>query len=79
YRDIIKLKGFKPMWDEKARAPYWENDQGEFVLTYETPKSIAIKCDHLLKRGMMGAMYWDYGADTDDGELRKAVQSGLIK
>jgi chitinase len=79
YRDIVKLSGFKSMWDAEAKAPYWENDKGEFVLTYETPESIAIKCEYLLKRGMLGAMYWDYGADTDEGVLRKAVFNGVSK
>ncbi|MGY4385911.1 chitinase [Pedobacter sp. UYP24] len=77
YRDIVKLTGFKQQWDAEAKAPYWENDKGEFVLSYETPESIAIKCDYLVKKGMMGAMYWDYGADTDDGVLRKAVRAGI--
>ncbi|MEJ7559445.1 MAG: glycoside hydrolase family 18 protein [Pedobacter sp.] len=79
YRDIIKITRFKPMWDEEAQAPYWVNANGEFVLTYETSRSIAIKCEHLLKRGLLGAMYWDYGADTDVGDLRKAVHAGLMK
>ncbi|RZK24264.1 MAG: glycoside hydrolase family 18 protein [Flavobacterium sp.] len=77
YKDIVKLSGFKEMWDAEAKAPYWENDKGEFVLTYETPESIAIKCEYLLKKGMLGAMYWDYGADTDEGVLRKAVFLGV--
>ncbi|MBC7566185.1 MAG: glycoside hydrolase family 18 protein [Pedobacter sp.] len=79
YSELVKLRGFKPMWDDEAKAPYWENDKGEFVLTYETPESIAIKCHYLLKRGMLGAMYWDYGADTEDGILRKAVHTGISK
>jgi chitinase len=28
---------------------------------------------------MLGAMYWEYGGDTDDGILRKAVFSGVNK
>lgn len=78
YRDLVKISSFKPMFDDEAKAPYWENDKGEFVLTYETPESIAIKCEYLQKRGMLGAMYWDYGADTDEGVLRKAVYKGVI-
>ena len=79
YKDLVKLTGFKQQWDEEAKAPYWENDKGEFVLTYETPESIKIKCNYLLSKGMLGAMYWDYGADTDDGILRKAVHAGVRK
>jgi chitinase len=79
YREIINLNGFKKQWDDVAKVPYMENEKGEFVLTYETPESIAIKCTYLLNRGMLGAMYWEYGGDTDDGVLRKAVFSGVNK
>ncbi|WP_285057737.1 glycoside hydrolase family 18 protein [Pedobacter ginsengisoli] len=79
YREIVNLKGFKMQWDEEARVPFLENDRGEFVCTYETPESIAVKCAYLLNRGMLGAMYWEYGGDTDDGILRKAVFSGINK
>lgn len=79
YREIIKLKGFKNQWDEQAKVPFLENTEGEFVCTYEDPKSIAIKCGYILNRGMLGAMYWEYGGDTDDGVLRKAVFAGLNK
>jgi len=79
YREIVNLTGYKKQWDEEAQVPYLENDKAEFVCTYETPESIAIKCDYLLKRGMLGAMYWEYGGDTDDGILRMAVFSGVNK
>ncbi len=79
YKDIVKLSGYTKKWDDDAKAPYLTNDAGEFVLTYEDPKSIAIKCSYLLNKGMLGAMYWDYAADTEDGELRKAVYSGVMK
>ncbi|WP_214226114.1 glycoside hydrolase family 18 protein [Pedobacter sp. B4-66] len=77
YKDIVKLNGYTKKWDDVAKAPYLTNDAGEFVLTYENPQSIAIKCTYLLDKGMLGAMYWDYTADTEDGELRNAVYSGV--
>lgn len=79
YREIVNLTQFKKQWDEEAKVPFLENEKGEFVCTYETPESIAIKCAYLLNRGMLGAMYWEYGGDTDDGILRKAVFSGVNK
>ncbi|HMI01968.1 MAG TPA: glycoside hydrolase family 18 protein [Pedobacter sp.] len=79
YREIVNLTRFKKQWDEEAKVPFLENDKGEFVCTYETPESIAIKCTYLLNRGMLGAMYWEYSGDTDDGILRKAVFSGVNK
>jgi len=77
YREIVKLRELREIWDDDAKAAYKENDKGDFVLTFETPQSINVKCKYLIKRGMLGAMYWDYGADTDPGTLRKAVYSGL--
>lgn len=79
YKEIVKLKGYQRKWDELAKVPYLENDKGDFVCTYEDPKSIAIKCEYLLGRGMLGAMYWEYAGDTDEGVLRKAVHSGVNK
>ncbi|TCC99021.1 glycoside hydrolase family 18 protein [Pedobacter psychroterrae] len=79
YKEILELKGYQNKWDDLAKVPYLENDKGDFVCTYEDPKSIAIKCDYLLGRGMLGAMYWEYAGDTDDGILRKAVHSGVNK
>ena len=79
YKEILKLNGYQRKWDEQAKVPYLENNKGEFVCTYEDPRSIAIKCDYLLGRGMLGAMYWEYAGDTDDGVLRKAVFNGVNK
>jgi len=79
YKEVIKLSGYKNQWDTVAKVPYLENDKGEFVCTYENPESIQIKCEYLLNRGMLGAMYWDYSGDTEDGVLRKAVYAGVNK
>jgi chitinase len=79
YKEIMKLEGFVSQWDDEAKVPFLQNDKGEFVCTYENPESIAIKCSYLLDRGMLGAMYWEYGGDTDEGILRKAVYSGINK
>lgn len=79
YKEIIKLNGYQQQWDEVAQVPFLENDKGEYVCTYENPESIAIKCKYLLSRGMLGAMYWEYAGDTEDGVLRKAVFSGVNK
>ncbi|ALL06948.1 glycoside hydrolase [Pedobacter sp. PACM 27299] len=79
YKEVLKLVGFKQEWDEAAQAPFLTNAVGDFVCTYEDPKSIAIKCKYLLDRGMLGAMYWDYSGDTDDGVLRKTVHTGVNK
>jgi chitinase len=78
YKNIVKLTDYTTNWDDIAKAPYLTNADGKFVCTYETPQSIALKCDFLKKKGMLGAMYWDYDGDDEDGTLRKAVYHGVM-
>ena len=73
------LEDHREMWDETAQAPYWVDGDGKMVLSYETPRSIYLKCEWLRRQGMMGAMYWDYPADDEEGTLRKAVYNGVME
>jgi chitinase len=77
YRDIINLTHFEEKWDDVAKVPYLSSDSIYFVLGFDNARSIAIKCDYIIEKGMLGAMYWDYAGDDDDGTLRKAVFNGL--
>lgn len=79
YKQIIELTGFEKKWDDMAKAPYLTDESGEFVCGYDDPRSIAIKCNYILEKGMLGAMYWDYDGDDNEGALRKAVYNGLNK
>ena len=76
--EVTMLEGYKELWDEDAQAPYWVDAEGKFILTYEIPRSIAIKCEWLKEKGMLGAMYWDYNGDDDEGTLQKAVYNGVM-
>jgi len=77
YRDILALPNLTTQWDGDAMVPYLVNTEGEFVCTYETPESIAIKCDYIHEHGLLGAMYWEYAGDTDEGTLQQAVFNGV--
>ncbi|WP_270090644.1 glycoside hydrolase family 18 protein [Sphingobacterium sp. SYP-B4668] len=79
YKDLLQLEGFERKWDDKAKAAYMVNDKGDFVLTYETPESIVLKCKYILENGLRGAMYWEYAGDTDQGVLRNTVYKGVLK
>lgn len=80
YRDIINLNYsiYTKNWDDIAKAPYLTNSAGDFVLTYDDPQSIALKCEYILEKGMRGAMYWQYNQDDNNGSLRKAVYNGVM-
>ena len=79
YKEILKLTGFTEKWDDIAKASYLTTGSGEFVCTFDSPRAIAEKCKYIKNKNMLGAMYWDYSGDTDDGILRKAVFEGLNK
>lgn len=79
YKDLLKLDGLERKWDDVAKADYMVNGDDVLVLTFETPESIKHKCEYLLNKGMLGAMYWEYAGDTADGALRKAVYNGVNK
>jgi len=79
YKQIIELTGFDRKWDDTAKAPYLTDGTGEYVCGYDDLRSIAIKCEYILDKGMLGAMYWDYDGDDNEGSLRKAVYNGLNK
>ena len=73
YKDILELEGFVEAWDEVAQAPYLADQDGTFVIGYDTPRSMKIKCDYIKEQGMLGAMYWDYAGDNEAGDLRNTL------
>lgn len=78
YGKILELgEAYTRSWDAKAMVPYLTDKEGKLVCTYEDPSSISIKCDYIRKRGLLGAMYWEYGCDDEEGSLRRAVYQGL--
>lgn len=78
YSKLVTLKEYTPQWDDEAKAPYLVDGNGRMVYTYETPRSIACKCEYIKQHGLLGAMYWEYGSDDSAGTLRKAVYKGIF-
>lgn len=78
YKDLEVRPGCKVVWDEEAQVPYIENADGELVLGYNDPKSIEIKCQYILDQDLLGAMYWEYTCDNEQGELRTIVADYMM-
>lgn len=70
---------YSKQWDENAKAAYLADANGNFVHSYEEPRAIALKCEYLHDKGLLGAMFWQYSADDSLGTLRKAVYNGVMK
>lgn len=50
---------------------------GTTLWTYDDPQVLRAKTSYVRDHGLGGAMFWSLDGDTDDGELMRAVDSGL--
>ena len=78
YKDLTVYDSCKIVWDEKAMVPYIENSKGELVLGYNDPRAIEIKCKYILDNDILGAMYWEYTCDNEQGDLRTIVADYMM-
>lgn len=46
-----------------------------FALSYENPRSVAIKADYIKKLGLAGAMFWEYGTDNSNQPAKQLAES----
>lgn len=75
-RKQILQSGFERFWDEKAQAPYLVNRADSIFVSYEDTVSVAKTCDYILKKGLAGAMFWQYTEDYQ-GELLGTINKKL--
>lgn len=66
--------GWVEYWDDDAKAPWLFN--GESFLSYDNPKSIALKCRYVKEAGLGGIMYWEHSCDKT-GELLDTIYREL--
>ncbi|CAM6881150.1 glycosyl hydrolase family 18 protein [Enterobacter kobei] len=86
YNDIVKKllndpqKRFTEHWDDQAKVPWLSVEAADgkalFAISYENPRSVAIKADYIKQKGLAGAMFWEYGAD-DNNQLAKQLAESL--
>lgn len=65
-------------WDEVAQVPYLADENDTLVFGFENPRSLAIKCQYILDKDLLGGMYWDYSGDNEQGDLRRTVAENLL-
>lgn len=82
FQDFNKVghsKDYTEKWDEGAKVPYLVDRDNTLVFGFENPRSLAIKCQYILKQNLLGGMYWDYSGDNEQGDLRRTVYENLIE
>ena len=65
-------------WDEVAQVPYLADKNDTLVFGFENPRSLAIKCQYILDKDLLGGMLWDYSGDNEQGDLRRTVAENLL-
>jgi len=81
-KDLTKVhltEDYIAKWDDVAKVPYLTDAEGNLIYGYENLESLAIKCEYILEHGLLGAMYWSYSGDNEDGDLRRTVYETLNK
>jgi chitinase len=74
---LLAGTGFRRYWDEKSSVPYLYNAATRTFISYEDPKSIALKCKYVLRHNLGGMMFWEYFGDSPDHTLLDAIDKGL--
>lgn len=73
--DYINKNGFTRHWDDVCKAPYLFN--GDTFISYDDEESISHKIKFMNEKGLLGAMYWEYGTDetrTLTGHMRQEIE-----
>lgn len=60
--EYIDKNGWVSHWDEDAKAPFLFN--GRSFISYDDPRSVALKCRYLKQEGLRGIMYWEHASDS---------------
>jgi chitinase len=60
---LSEANGFKYYWDNVAQAPYLFNAEKKQLASYDDKKSIRIKTQYAIDKGLNGIMFWQLGDD----------------
>lgn len=79
FRDINLNGEYTEHWNDTAKVPYLTNKDGIMVLGFDNIRSLSIKCEYILEKGLLGGMYWEYAGDNDDADLARTVYEEIMK
>lgn len=59
--------GWEYHWDEVSLVPWLSADSRQRMITFDNPRSTALKCDFARVNGLRGVMIWALGQDVMEG------------
>lgn len=65
--------GFVYHWDEAAMSPYLYNPKKSLFVTYDDPRSMALKTKYAIDKGLGGIMFWELTSDLYSNGLLDAI------
>ncbi|MFC5100740.1 glycoside hydrolase family 18 protein [Kibdelosporangium philippinense] len=78
-RDLLPNEAWKEFWHPTAQAPWLYNAAERKFLSYENPRSIAIKAEFAKKAGLVGTFMWELSDDDSSHSLLTAMSSPFKK
>ncbi|HNX44064.1 MAG TPA: glycoside hydrolase family 18 protein [Bacteroidales bacterium] len=69
--------GFKVYWDSIAQAPYAYNPKERIFATFDDSRSVALKTNYALDKGLNGIMFWSLTGDNPQNGLIGIIYNTL--
>lgn len=73
-RNYIDKNGYERYWDDAGKAPYLFD--GQSFISYDDEESLQEKTEYVIRKGLGGIMFWEYGCDSE-GILLNCIYEGL--
>lgn len=70
-------KDFVYHWDASAQAPWLYNPAESIFVTYDDPRSVALKTQYVKDHHLGGVMFWEITGDDAQGTLVNTIYNGL--
>ena len=74
----IVEQGYTLCWDEVSQVPFIVDSLRNYVFGFENTRSLAAKCEYIVKEGLHGGMYWEYSGDNAEHDFARTVADGLL-
>lgn len=68
-----EANGWKYFWDDKAKAPYWYNENTKTFATGDDITSIKAKTEYAKAKKLGGIMFWELTLDSTKNGLLNAI------
>lgn len=72
-------EGFIEKWDNSAEAPYLINPQKNLFISYDNPRSLELKANHVRDNRFGGMMIWELSGDQKEESLLESINREIRK